>query len=101
MQAIQTTITDLPIKVEIFHVKAHQDQDKHWSELDPYAQINILVDKQADAIYQKHPDQIGLFPTWVPGTRAPLFHGDQQVTHNIPSYIREAKHTPEMRQYLI
>jgi hypothetical protein len=37
----------------------------------------------------------------VPGTRAALFHGDRQVTHDIPSYIREAKHTPDMRQYLI
>jgi hypothetical protein len=32
---------------------------------------------------------------------AALFHGNRQVTHDIPSYIREVKHTPDMRQYLI
>jgi len=101
MQALRTTIRALPIPVEIFHVKAHQDRDKHWSELDPCAQINILADRHADAIYRKHPDRTGLFPTWIPGTRTALFHGDRQVTHDIPLYIREAKHTPDMRQYLI
>jgi hypothetical protein len=83
MQAIQTTLTDLPIRVEIFHVKAHQDRDKYWSELDPSTQINILADRKADAIYRKHPDQTGLFPTCVPGTHTALFHGNGQVTHNI------------------
>jgi hypothetical protein len=85
MQAIRTTIVELPIPVDIFHVRAHQDRDKHWSELDPCAQINVLADRQANAIHQKHPDQTGLFPTWVLGTRAALFHGDRQVTHDIPS----------------
>jgi hypothetical protein len=101
MQAIRTTLKDLPISTEIYHVKGHQDQQKHWSELDPCAQINVLADRQANAIYQKSPGQTGLFPTWVTGTRAALFHGNKEVTKTIPSYIREAKHAPEMRKYII
>jgi hypothetical protein len=102
MQAIQTTILELPIPVDIFHVRVHQDKDKLWSDLDPCAQINVLADRQADAIYRKPPDQTGLFITaWVPGTHAALFHGNRQVKHDISSYIDEAKHTPAIQRYLI
>ena len=44
IQAIQTLINNLPIKVDIFHVKAHQDHDKPFNELTPYAQMNVLAD---------------------------------------------------------
>jgi hypothetical protein len=45
----------------------------------------------------------GLFPIWIPGTRAPaLFHGEQeQVTKGIPEYIRDAAHMPALKEYLI
>jgi hypothetical protein len=69
MQAIHTIILALPFPIDIFHVKGHQDNNKHWSELDPSAQINVLADRQANAIYQKLPDRTGLFPTWVPGMK--------------------------------
>jgi hypothetical protein len=42
-----------------------------------------------------------LMPSWIPGTRAALFHGEHQVTKGIPSYIRDATHTPAMKEYLI
>jgi hypothetical protein len=82
-------------------VKGHQDNKKSWDKLDMRAQINVLADRQADEIYRKSPGRTGLFPTWVPGTGAALFHNDAQVTKGIPEYIRDAKHTPEMKQYLI
>jgi hypothetical protein len=44
LQAIRTTIRELPIDVSIYHVKSHQDRDKHWAELDPNTQINVLAD---------------------------------------------------------
>ena len=44
-------ITNLPIKVDIFHVKAHQDHDKLFDELSPYAQINILADHYAEQLH--------------------------------------------------
>jgi hypothetical protein len=101
MQAIRVTIKTLPIQTTIFHVKAHQDQHKAWEELDKYAQINVLADKQADKIYGKTSGQTRPFPTWVPGTLAALFDSNMQMTKDIPSYIRDAKHTSNMKQYLI
>jgi hypothetical protein len=101
MQAIRSTLRELPIDVSIYHVKGHQDRMKHWSELDPSAQINVLADRNAEALYRRPPTRIGLFPSWVSGTRAALFHGDRQVTKTVPEYIREAKHAPAMQQYLI
>jgi hypothetical protein len=101
LQAIRTTIAALPITTNIFHVKSHQDRQKPFAELTPDAQINVLADHQAEAIYTKRPHRTGLFPTWVPGTRAALFHGQHQVTTRIPDYIRTAKHAPTMKDYLI
>ena len=101
MQAIRTTIATLPIATDIFHVKSHQDKTKPFDELTPDAQINVLADRQAAAIYTLAPHRTGLFPTWVPGTCAALFHGPHQVTTRIPEYIRLAKHTPPMKAYLI
>ena len=46
-------------------------------------------------------NQIGLFPQWIPGTKAALFQGAQQVTTNVPDYIRTAKHAPIMKEYPI
>jgi hypothetical protein len=64
--------------------------------------INILADEQAAKIYGKAKDCAGLFPTWIPGTQAALFHDDsKQITKSIPAYIRDAKHTPEMQKHLI
>ena len=101
LQAIRSTIAALPLNINIFHVKSHQDLIKPFKELPPAAQINVLADQQADAIYNKRPHRTGLFPTWVPGTRAALFHGSQQITTRIPEYIRTAKHAPELKSYLI
>jgi hypothetical protein len=73
-----------------------------WPELDICEKINVLADKQANAIYKKPQGQTGLFLTWIPGTRAALFHGEQQVTKGIPDYIvRDAAHTPALKAYLI
>lgn len=101
IQAIRSTLKGLPVPTEVFHVKGHQDRHKQWTELDTFAKINVLADQQAEAIHQKSLASTGEFPPWVPGTSAALFHGDRQVTTNISSYIREAKHAPEMRKYLI
>jgi hypothetical protein len=101
LQAIRTILIDLPIRTDIAHVRGHQDRNKPWHELDNREQINVLADKQANAIYRTPQRQTGLFPSWIPGTRAALFHGEQQVTKGIHSYIRDAAHTPAMKEYLI
>jgi hypothetical protein len=101
LQAVRRMLKELPISTDIFHVKAHQDQTKSWAELNGTAKIKVLADKQAAKIYGKAKDRTGLFPTWIPGTQAALFHDDKQVTKSISAYIRDAKHTPEMRKYLI
>jgi hypothetical protein len=101
LQAIHKIRCTLPIDIEVFHVKAHQDRTKRWDELDPYAQINVLADEQAEKIYHKDPANTGIFPMWVPGTRAALYHDDRQVTKSIDKYICNAKHTPTMKKNLI
>jgi hypothetical protein len=64
--------------MDIAHVKGHKDRHKLWHELDiGEKEINVLADRQATAIYKKPLWLTGLFfPTWIPGTRAALFHGE-------------------------
>jgi hypothetical protein len=101
IQATRQLIAKLPINIDIFHVKSHQDRRQPYDTLTPFAQINILADHHADALHDIPPPLTGLFPTWIPGTRASLFHGQQQVTKDIPTYLRAAKHAPILKQYLI
>jgi hypothetical protein len=101
LQVIRTILIDLPIRTDIAHVCGHQDRHKLLHKLDNREQINVLADKQANAIYRKPQHQTGLFPSWIPGTRAALFHSEQQVTKGIHSYIRDAAHMPAMKEYLI
>ena len=91
----------LPIKVDIFHVKAHQDHDKPFDKLSPFAQINILADHYAEQLHQQSTLSIRIFPMWLLGTTAALFHGSSPITSNIPEYIRKAAHEPPMHMYLI
>ena len=101
LQAIRSTVARLPIRTNIAHVSSHQDDKKQWHELDDREKVNVLADKHADSIYSREPYDTGLFPTWVPGTTAALFHDGKQVTKCIPQYIRDATHTPLMKEYLI
>jgi hypothetical protein len=101
LQAIRTKLNELPIQMDIAHVKGHQDRHKLWQELDIHEKINVLADRQANAIYKKPLQLTELFPTWIPGTRAALFHGEQQVEKGIPVYIWDAAPTPALKEYLI
>jgi hypothetical protein len=60
-----------------------------------------IADQQTGEIDWKQPRRTGLFPTWIPGTHAALFHGEQQVTKGIPAYIRDAAHMPALKEHLI
>jgi hypothetical protein len=101
IQAIRKLIDDLPITVDIFHVKSHQDRDKPFDELTPYAKMNVLADRYAEYLQSQPETMIGIFPSWLPGTKAALFHGESQITSNIPKYIRQAVHEPPLRAYMI
>jgi hypothetical protein len=101
LQAIRTLLKKLPITTNIIHVKSHQDLIKPFEELTYEAQINVLADRQAEAIYSKPIHRTGLFPSWVPGTTAALFHGQHQITKSIPAHIRIAKNAPALKNYLI
>jgi hypothetical protein len=101
LQAIRTLLKKLPITTNIIHVKSHQDLIKPFEELTFEAQINILAVRQAEAIYSKPIHRTGLFPSWVPGTTAALFHGQHQITKSIPAHIRIAKNAPALKNYLI
>ena len=101
IQAIREMINTLPIAVDIFHVQAHQDRDKPFDDLKPFAQLNILADRYANQLHQQSPSSVGIFPHWLPGTTVALFHGPAQITSNVPNYIWQATHEPPMRAYLI
>jgi hypothetical protein len=101
LQAIRTLLHTLPIVTNIFHVKSHQDKIKSFEELTFEAQINVLADRQAESIYSKPIHHTGLFPTWVPGTHAALFHGHHQITKSIPDHIHITKNAPAMKKYLL
>ena len=55
LQVIRMTLKGLPILTCIAHVKGHQNDMTQWDELDFRAKINVLADKQADAIYECNP----------------------------------------------
>jgi hypothetical protein len=101
IQGIRTLRASLPVPVIFAHVKSHQDQQHPYEELTPDAQINILADQYAAAVHRQRPHHTGLFPSWIPGTRAALFHGPSPITKHIPAYVRNAIHAPEMKDYLI
>ena len=58
IQAIRRLLKKLPIPVDIFHIKAHQDHEKPYDELNPFAQINILVDTYANQLHQCSPSSL-------------------------------------------
>jgi hypothetical protein len=101
IQGIQDRLSGFPIQTAICHVKSHQDRKKPYAQLSHDAQINVLADANAEKIYDKRQSQTGLFPSWIPGTRAALYRGPHQVSKDIPDYLRTAVHAPEMKAYLI
>ena len=101
IQALWKLIDNLLMKVDIFHVKSHQDRDKPFDELTPYAKMNVFADRYAEYLHAQPETMIGVFPSWLPGTKAAIFHGDSPITSDIPNYIRRAIHEPPMREYMI
>ena len=101
IQAIQTLLNELPIMVDIFHVKLHQDHEKPFDKLTLYAKMNVLADRYAEHLHSQPKTAIGIFPSWIPGTKAALFHGPSPITSDIPMYIRRVAHEPQMSEYLI
>ena len=69
--------------------------------LSPYAQLNVLADHHAEQLHHTSATHIGMFPQWIPGTEAALFHSNLQITSHISNYIQTAKHAPTMKTYLI
>ena len=100
IQAIHELIPKLPIKVDIVHVRAHQDWDKPYDKLTPFAQLNILANHYAEQLHNQTPSSIGLFPTCLPRNTAALFHGVSPITSDIPNYIRQGTHKPPKHEYL-
>ena len=80
IQAICKLILTLPIKLDIFHIKGYQGWTKAFEDLTPYAQLNVLADQYAKWLHTMPANHIGIFPHWIPGTEAALFHGAQQIT---------------------
>ena len=62
IQAICKIIPTLSIKLDIFHIKRHQDRTKAFEELSPYAQLNVLADQLAKQLHHAPANHIGMFP---------------------------------------
>ena len=102
IQAIQTLINDLPITVNIFHVKLHQDCDKPFDELTLYAQMNVLADCYAEQLHSQPKTTIESSHHEYPEPRLPYSMAHlSPITSDLPTYIRRAAHDPQMREYLI
>ena len=63
--------------------------------------MNVLADRYAEHLHSQPEHIIGIFPSWIPGTKATLFHGPSPITSDIPTYIRRAAHEPQLKTYLI
>jgi hypothetical protein len=101
IQGIRSLRDQFPVPLSFHHVKSHQDEHKPFHSLPPPARINILADRLATALHQKRPNRTGLFPTWIPGTRAAIVHNTSPITKHIPAYLRVAAHAPDMKEYMI
>jgi hypothetical protein len=103
LQAIRTKLNELPIPTDIAHVKGHQDRESSRGMNSTLEQISLcsLTDKLTPSTRNprggldcSHPGSLVL------ARAAALFHGEQQVTKGIPAYIRDAAHTPVMKDNL-
>jgi hypothetical protein len=100
LQGIKATRARLPIKTSVGWVKGHQDDHKEWHELSISAKANCLADAVCTETHQQPLHRVGLFPTWVPGQRAALFHNGRLVTKKIDDYIMKASTADRHREYL-
>jgi len=48
---IQQILVNLPVKIQILHVKAHQDDNFSYEDLDIPAKLNYSMDKYAENQY--------------------------------------------------
>ena len=92
-------IMQLPLKVDIFHIKSHQDKHKPYAELTFDAQINVLANRHATAIHTTTLDRS--LSHLDPGHLCCTLPRLTQITNNIPDYIHLVCHTPAMKDYLI
>ena len=101
LQGIQRLKDTLPIKSTVRWVKGHQDRHKEWDQLSIEAKVNVLADRECDAVYQRQSQQSGIFPTRINGTKAVLLHKGLPVTKKLESYVRIAATAPRHRAHLI
>jgi len=101
MQAIRDCIEQLPRSVAVSWVKGHQDRDISWGDLSPAAKANIFADEWCTLTYNLDVASTGLFPEWIPGTRAALMHRGKLVPKKIPQYTVIASTAPCLREYLM
>jgi hypothetical protein len=96
---IRRMIDTIPIKINIQWVKAHQDQHHHPRDLLQNAQLNIMVDKQAEIHRRLHevpePQQY-----WTPG-KIQWNTTQGTIIDNIREYVINQTVGKQMEQYLL
>jgi len=96
---IYQTIRKIPIPIQLYHVKGHQDQDTPIQELPYPAQLNIECDKRARIALDTLPINISPHPL-LPSAYPHLQIRNQTIVRQITEYLREAANLPAYYLYL-
>jgi hypothetical protein len=99
ISAIRRLMRDAPIKVELFHIKGHQD-DVSEAKLDWFALLNIDMDANAKAHWTMvHDDDDAPRHELIPGEGWPLWIGFEKTTGDIRTAITKEVHAADLEQH--
>jgi hypothetical protein len=101
LQGIQSVTQELAIKPMIKWVKGHQDRDTPWDKLTILVKVNCHADQICSETHNNPVWSVGLFPKWIPGTKAGLLHHGKLITKWQDKYIVTAATAPSLQAYLI
>lgn len=96
---IQQLIKEIPMKIKVNWVKSHQDKKQHPQELPQNAQLNILVDKQADQ-HRMRGEQPEPQPYWMP-EKIRWNDKEGKAIPDISEYVQQQTVGINMEKYLI
>ena len=97
IEAIKSTIQQLPVPVNIEWIQGHQDRGRPYDRLTLPAQLNCDADKQAS-----NPPRYdaSLLSTKLPGTPCQLIIQGANITGHLKQRVHDAWTIPRLRQYV-
>jgi hypothetical protein len=102
ISAIRWLMRDSPIKIELFHIKGHQD-NVAFNVLDQFETLNVVMDSHAKAHWTmvQADDNDFVCHEQIPGEGSPLWIGFEKTTGEIRTPITEHVHSSDLEQYLV